>query len=81
MTTLDELMAAGVPDKPKQQKARLTLTAMAIAATATTAAGTTAFARSDLPQLFAGHHKSHTSAPAHQRAPAPAPGTAPNPGH
>jgi hypothetical protein len=52
--------------------------AMAIAAAAITAAGGTALAKSGLPRLLAGHHKTHATAPAGQRTPAP--GTTPGPG-
>lgn len=78
MTTLDDLMAAGVPDTPEPRHARRTLTAMAIATIAITAAATTALATSCLPNLFAGHHQSVATAPAQQRAPAPR--IAPTPG-
>lgn len=76
MTTLDDLMDGGVPDTPKH-RARLILTAMAVATIAITAAATTALATSGLPGLFAGHRTSHSTTPAPHRMPASAPGTAP----
>jgi hypothetical protein len=63
MNTLDDLMATGVPDTNKPHKARLALAAMTIAAAAITAAGTIAFAKSDMPRLFARYHTSHATKP------------------
>lgn len=54
MTTLEDLMAAGVPDEGKPRRLRLKLTAMAIATAAITAAGSIAVAESGVAQLVAG---------------------------
>ncbi|HZM74579.1 MAG TPA: hypothetical protein VFC19_02570 [Candidatus Limnocylindrales bacterium] len=53
MTTLDELMAAGIPDDGKPRRLRLTLTAIAIATVAFAAAGSIAIAQSGFAQLVA----------------------------
>jgi hypothetical protein len=71
MSTLEDLMATGMPDRPNPRRQCRTLTAMAVAAIAITLAAITAFAISDLPQLFARHNRSQAVAPADHPTSAP----------